>query len=371
MKIARIRWTAYRVPFCAAYTTSHGSVTHREGLLLELSTAEGLAGLGEAAPTPEIGIGGEVLARTFATVAGGFVGLELDRMSGEALSRLHDDAGQAALACAVDTAVCDLLAQSQGISLARFLRTGAASSVDVNALVTQPDVVEAARAAAAARDAGYRTVKLKAGMAEEMTEECARVAGVRKAIQPDVKLRLDPNGAWTIATAMEALGAMAPLDIEYVEQPMAPGNLEAMRYLQERVAIPIAVDEDLTDLEAARRIIQTGGARVLILKPQRLGGLRACLPIIEAARAAGLACVVTTSIEAGIGTAACLQLAAALPAGSPACGLATASLLESDLTNAAIPIVNGSMRLPDAPGLGVHLDESALARYTDGWHEVS
>jgi o-succinylbenzoate synthase len=371
VKIARIRWSAYRVPFRAPYTTSQGSVRHREGLFLELTTGDGLVGLGEAAPVPELGVEGDALAQTFASVAGGLVGLDIDEITGLEPARACEDESEAALACALDTAVCDLSAQSQGVSLASFLRAGAARTVDVNALVTQPDLLVAAQAATNAREAGYRTIKLKVGMAAEMTEECARVAAVRKAIGPELKLRLDPNGAWTVAAALEALRAMAPLAIEYVEQPMAPGNLDAMRYLQEHVAVALAADEDVTDLEAARRIIQTGAARVLILKPQRLGGLRACLPIIDAARAAGLACVVTTSIEAGIGTAACLQLGAALPPGLPACGLATALLLESDLTSAPIPVVNGSMRLPDSPGLGVRLDAAALARYSDGWHEVT
>jgi o-succinylbenzoate synthase len=370
LKIARLRWTTYRVPFRTPYSTSQGVQAERQGLLLELTSDSRLVGLGEAAPTPESGLEAEVLSQTFAAVASALVGLDIDALPTPNRQPPTPDPTHAALACALDTAVCDLLAQEGNFSLARYLRTEAAASVEVNALVTAPDLIEAVKAARAARDAGYRTVKLKVGMADEATLECARIVAVRKTLGPEVKLRLDPNGAWDIATAMTVLRAVEPLDIEYVEQPLAAGNLDAMAYLQSRLKIPIAADEDVTDIAAAQRVINAGAARVLILKPQRLGGVRPSLQLIEAAGRAEVACVVTTSIETGVGTAACLHLAAALPPGSPASGLATAALLESDLTLAPIVASEGSMRLPDGAGLGVQLDPEALVRYTDGWREA-
>jgi o-succinylbenzoate synthase len=371
MKIGRLRWTTYRVPFRAPYTTAQGSQTHREGLLLELITDTGLVGLGEAAPTPDSGISGDDLAGALASVGSGLIGLDIEDIVAPSPQRMPPSPSQAAPACALDTAICDLLAQERGVSLACFLRPGAPSMVEVNALVTAPDLLAATRAATAARDAGYRTIKLKVGMAEEDTEECARIAAVRKAIGPQVKLRLDPNGAWDIPRALKVLGAIGPLDVEYVEQPLPPGNLEAMAYLQERVNVSLAADEDVMDIDAARRILKSAAAQVLVLKPQRLGGLRACLQAIEIAERAGAASTVTTSIESGVGTAACLHLAAGLPPGSPASGLATASLLEHDLTSSAVEVTQGTMRLNNEPGLGVRLDSPALSKYTTGWTEAS
>ena len=371
MNIIRVRWTAYRVPFRTPYTTSQGTATHREGLLVELSADDGCIGLGEAAPTPETRIEATALAAAFTSKAASLLGQDIDHLASLPPPRSQPDETSAAVDCAIDTAICDLLAQSRGLSIARLLRPDAASAVAVNALVTKPDIIGASLAAAAALEAGYGTLKLKAGMEEAVSEECARIAAVRRALGPGVKLRLDPNGGWDLATAIEVLGAVGPLGIEYVEQPLPPGNLDSMRYVQQHVMVPLAADEDVTGFEAALRVIETRAARVLILKPQRIGGLRACREIMVLAKDAGLACVVTTSIETGIGTAASLQLSASLPAGSPACGLATASLLASDLTTLPLRIQRGAMRLPDSPGLGVHLDADALARCTDGWHEVT
>ena len=366
-----MRWTSYTVPFRTTYTTSQGVQPERQGLLVELTADTGLVGLGEAAPTPEARVTGDALSQRFASMAASLVGLDIDAAFQIQPGLYYEDHSDASLACAVDTAVCDLLAQEREVPVARLLNGNVADRVEVNALVTAPDLLEAAKAATAARKAGFRTIKLKVGVAEEMTEECARVVAVRKAAGPDLKLRLDPNGAWDIATAMTAMRALEPLNIEYLEQPLPPGNVEAMAYLQARLNVPIAADEDVTDIGTAQRIIETGAARVLILKPQRLGGLRASLEVIRAAERAGIACVITTSIETGVGTAACLHLAAALPPGSPACGLATASLLENDLASLSIPVSGGAMRLPHAPGLAVQLDSVTLARYTQGWSEAS
>jgi L-alanine-DL-glutamate epimerase-like enolase superfamily enzyme len=214
-------------------------------------------------------------------------------------------------------------------------------------------------------------VKLKVGFLASLDAERERIAAVREAIGPDVRLRLDPNGAWTEAQAIAAIRAFAAYDIEYVEQPIPPGNLPALARVQAAVETPIAADEDVADLTSAERVIAADAAQVLVLKPQRLGGLRACVEIAQTAAATGLLCVMTTNIEAGVGTAACLQLAATLP-DDLAHGLATLNLLQDDLLlDPGLPIEAGRMRRPDAPGLGVTLDEVALMRYSDGWREVS
>ena len=369
MKIASLRWTTYRLPFRAPYVTARGAVTYREGLIIELTAEDGLAGLGEAAPVPEADVSGDALSRTLATLAPRLLRRQPNDFDVKAL--LDSDEAGRALACAVDTAACDLLARHRGVSVAHFLSPNAAAAVAVNALVTAPSPESAARDAAEARVAGFGAVKLKVGTAASLDEERRRVAAVREALGPDVKLRLDANGAWGVDQAIEAIRALAAYRVEYVEQPIAPGNLESLRRVQDAVATPVAADEDVTSPEAARRLLDAGAAHVLVLKPQRLGGLRPSREVIDAATAAGVKVVVTTSIESGVGTAACLHLAASLPDVGRAHGLATLDLLEDDLIlDSGLPIVKGCMRLPEGPGLGVRLDEAALARYSDGWREA-
>jgi L-alanine-DL-glutamate epimerase-like enolase superfamily enzyme len=224
----------------------------------------------------------------------------------------------------------------------------------VNALVTASDTKGAVEAARLAVEEGYGTVKLKVGVAGSAAEEVERIRAVRGSLARKCRLRLDANGAWDETTTVTVLSAIHSLDIEYVEQPVAPGNLETMARIRRQGIARIAADEDVLDPETARRALEAGAADVLVLKPIALGAVQATLQVAEEARAAGLEVVVTTSIDTGVGTALALQLAAALQ--SPfATGLATAHLLESDFLAQSLRVENGCMAVPATPGLGVEL----------------
>jgi L-alanine-DL-glutamate epimerase-like enolase superfamily enzyme len=196
--------------------------------------------------------------------------------------------------------------------------------------------------------------------------EIERIAAVRNALGPDIHLRLDANEAWNLEEAIAILSQCIPYNIQYIEQPLPAGDLAGMRALRQAIPIPIAVDEALHSLESARLVLDSEAADILIIKPQLAGGLRAGQQIIQAATERGVRCVITSAIESGIGLAAALHLAAASPAVTLECGLATLHLLIDDLLIHDLPIHDGHMAVPTNPGLGVELDRQALDRYTAG-----
>lgn len=367
MRIEGVRWMEYRLPFRAPYLTASGRLAFREGLLLQLVAEDGRTGLGEAAPAPESRVTGRDLGRVLAAAAPRLLGQDAAGLGELRLPEGCAAETAAAIRGALDIALCDLLAQEQGVSVARLL-SAAAQSVVVNALVTA--AAGAPARARAALAAGFAVLKLKVGTLPTPEAERRRVAAVRRAVGPEVKLRLDANGAWTAEQAIATLRSLLPYGIEFVEQPVAAGRPQALARVRAATGAVVAADEDVTGPAAARRLVELGAADVLVLKPQRLGGLRACRAIAQAAAAAGVPCVVTTSIEAGVGTAAALHLAAAL--GGPfAHGLATLELLADDLIlGPGLPAEGGVMRVPESPGLGVRLDEAALARAGAGWQEA-
>ncbi len=365
--IRSLRWSAFRLPFRQPFATSAGVVAAREGLILRLTTSDGCTGLGEASPLPERGgsLAGAVAAMEAAAAA--LVDAPAAAVDAVLTSLVAEGASGASVACALDTALLDAAARSRGMRVATLLAPDARATVNVNATLGAAD---AAADAARARREGYRCVKLKVGAAGDAETERRAVAAVREAIGSDVALRLDANGAWTEDEARAVLSLVAPYDIEYVEQPLPPGNLDALRRVREATGVAIAADEDVVSLPAVEAILASDAAGVLVVKPMQLGGLRPCLAIMEIARAADVRVVVTTTIDAGIATAAALHLAATLAPGAPACGLATAALLEHDLlarpepgSGSPLAIAAGWMALPPGPGLGVTLDEAALRRY--------
>ena len=230
----------------------------------------------------------------------------------------------------------------------------------VNAVIGVRSTEAAIAAAREARKNGYHCVKLKA---LPIQEEVERVAAVRDAIGPAIHLRLDANEAWNLEEAIAFLSQCVPYNIQYVEQPLKAHDLAGMRALRQAVPIPIAVDEALHNLESAQLILDSEAADVLVIKPQLVGGLRVGQQIIQAAAERGVRSVITSTIEAGIGLTAALHLAAASPAVTLECGLATLHLLVDDLLVNNLPVHDGLLTVPTGPGLGIELDWEALRRY--------
>lgn len=219
------------------------------------------------------------------------------------------------------------------------------ATVPVNGLVTSPDPVAAGREAAALAHAGYRTVKVKVGDRDDL----ARVAAVRAALGPDIGLRVDANGAWSVSRAIDRIQALSRHDLEFVEEPVS--GLEALARVREGVVVPIAADESVRSLADIAELRRLGSADVLVLKVQACGGVRNALAWAEAA---AIPVTVTSMIESSIGLAAGAALAAALPELTLACGLATASLLAADVTKDPLTAVAGEVsvrRIEPDPGL--------------------
>jgi o-succinylbenzoate synthase len=210
-------------------------------------------------------------------------------------------------------------------------------SVPVN--VTVP-AVDAGRARQIVAASGCRTAKVKVaekGQAE--SEDIERVAAVRDALGPDGRIRVDANGGWTVEQATRMLRQLDRYSLEYAEQPCA--TLAELAELRRHIDIPVAADESIRKAADPLRVRAAGAADIVMVKVQPLGGVRAALRVAEAC---GLPVVVSSAVDTSIGLAAGVALAAALPELPHACGLATMSLLDGDVT--ADPLAESGGALP-------------------------
>ena len=123
--------------------------------------------------------------------------------------------------------------------------------VGVNATLPSLGPAALAEAAQQSVESGFETLKVKAGAERETEVLVERIRAIRTAVGPEVRLRIDVNGAWDLATAEERLEAIARFDIEFVEQPLAAHDLDGLAELRRRVRVPIAADEAAESL--ARR----------------------------------------------------------------------------------------------------------------------
>ncbi|HEU4910697.1 MAG TPA: o-succinylbenzoate synthase [Actinomycetes bacterium] len=212
-------------------------------------------------------------------------------------------------------------------------------SVPVN--VTVPAVGPEHAGRLVASSAGCRTAKVKvAEPGQQEGDDIARVEAVRAALGPDGAIRVDANGAWDVdeAVRMTRLLDRAAGGLEYVEQPCP--SVEELAAVRRKVEVPVAADESIRRAQDPLRVVRLEAADVAVLKVQPLGGVAACLRIAEQI---GLPVVVSSALETSVGIAAGVALAAALPELPYACGLATLSMLDGDVTSSPLRVVDGQL----------------------------
>jgi len=357
--------------------TAHSTLSTRQGAIVEIHTAEGITGIGEIAPMPDFS-GGNLNEALTALDQSPIVSKLLSMEPDEALDCLYRavDSLPSSTICGLEIALLDTLGQAQQCSISELLTQHSPfhsvhphrsvfiaprTHIHVNAIISASTINIAVNDAQAAIATGFRCLKLKLGMG--LKADIERVHAVREAIGPTIHLRLDANEAWNFDQAYTILTTCAPLDIQYVEQPLKASDLIGMHNLRQAVSIPIAADESIYDFASACRVIAAQAADILILKPHLVGGLYVSRQIIQEALKHDLHCVVTSAIETGIGVVATLHLVAASPEVTLECGLATLHMLEDDLVTEPLPIHNGMFTVPTGAGLGVHLDRRALGRW--------
>lgn len=365
MRIRDIQWQPYSIPFLRGFQTAHGVLGTREGILVNMTFDEGFTGIGEISPLPSYSMGNLKDASSFLSELASrmhHISLEeaLELLAAEKLTSKN-----ASTLCGMEIALLDALGKAMDRTISTLLSPPdftPRASVPVNTVISEKEVKAACEAARKARMHGFPCVKLKVGLGLSISEEVERIAMVRETIRPSMHLRLDANEAWQLEEAIALLTQCVPYDIQYVEQPLKTQNLTEMRILRQAVPILIAADEAVFDLQSMYLVLENEAADILVMKPQLAGGLRRVQNMIQAASEQGVNSVITSTLEAGIGIAAELHLAAAMPAITLECGLATLPLLADDLIKEELPVLDGFMAVPTGPGLGVELDRQAFNR---------
>lgn len=239
--------------------------------------------------------------------------------------------------------------------------------IPVNATVpaVDPDSV----AAVLARFPGCRTAKVKVGSPDQtLAQDVARVRAVREALGPEGRIRIDANAGWNVDEAEHAIHALAPFDLEYVEQPCASvEELAEIRRRTKYMGVPIAADESVRRADDPLAVAEAGAADILVIKAQPLGGIHRALELIGRT---GLPVVVSSALDTSIGLSMGAHLAASVPSLEFDCGLGTASLLAADVTRSPLIPEDGSIPVRRVlPHLDLLERYAASPERTEWWFE--
>ncbi|MEO8975214.1 MAG: mandelate racemase/muconate lactonizing enzyme family protein [Casimicrobiaceae bacterium] len=262
---------------------------------------------------------------------------------------------------AVETALWDLVAKARGRPLYRLLGA-CADRVPVYAsgglYAHDPSTANVGREMAGYVAQGFRAVKMKVAGAS-LSHDVARVAEVREAIGPDVRLMVDAVYMLDEASAMRMARAFERYDVWFLEAPLAPGNLPGLRRLTSRSPIPIAGNEVAFGLDGYRDVIVEGGVDVVHLDVNQCGG------IAEARRISALAAAFHRPVSFHCATSAVcfasnLHVAASIANTESIEYHCVHRMLFDRLPADRFRIENGFAVLPETPGLGVDIDPSTM-----------
>jgi len=355
VRLEEIEVIPYSLPFREPYITARGELRERQLILVRIR-GEGLEGWGEtAALSLRRGVGieeiaAEIRSRCWPGLLEGEV--EPHRIW-SAIARCRNRGASAPAVAAVDIALHDLVGKASGQPVWRLLGAAEASPVTCNATLPAANPTETRRLAQEWSGEGFRTFKLKMGLPGDVTQ----VATVRQTLGDSVEIRVDANGAWSVDDAADRLEALAQHRIELAEQPV--GTFEQMVELRGRVDVRIAADESLVSPFDARRAKELGACDVAAVKVAKVGGLGAALEIAET-----MPSYLSSALEGPVGiTAAAHAVQALRYRGGDAAvahGLATERLFSATVGRGA-SAERDRLHLADQPGLGVEIDEDALA----------
>jgi o-succinylbenzoate synthase len=349
VRLTRVELTPLALALRTPLRTARATYAQREGFVLRLHDEAGRVGQGEATPLAEFGT--ESLAHCEAALRSARLEGQVCGTQLEEVSALLAGWTLPAARHAVELALLDLLAQRRGLPLARLLSPGARRSLQVNALLSARSPGELAAEARGAARQGYGTLKVKVGGAP-VEEDVARLAALRDAVGNGPLLRVDANGAWGADEALEALERLSAFRLALCEQPVPAGDLEGWRRVSAAAPCALGADESLALPAVLEALLASGAAQVLVLKPMVLGGLLPALALARRAAAQGMEAFVTSSLDGVVARAGAAQLAAALPSGALASGLAVGQLFRDEVPHAYSP-ARGEIALPELAGLGL------------------
>ena len=338
MNISEVKIEKHTLRYKKPISTSHGIITDRSVILLGLKDKKGTWGYGESSPLK------------------GFSNENTDDVEnilaewGETKNKRLLTGSPAAKA-AVDCAFLDLKAKNNGLPLHKYMNSESLKEFPISQLILGETPKELVSNARRATEAGYKTLKIKVGTSSEEIDY-ERLKAVRETVGQEIAIRIDANRGWNTNQAIDILGRLIPFAIEFVEEPTR--GLDNLATVQKNVVQKIAIDESLQDVDNIEKIKSAQIAKILIIKPSAIGGIKFASQLIDRAKSLELEVVVTSLLDGAIGVAAAAHLTSAYNLFDPAPGLGTSALLADDLAE-SIPVNNGNMVLEESSGLGIKI----------------
>jgi len=360
MRIKEVELRTIELPLVRPFRTSFGTQLNRELLLLKVTTREGSEGWSECVAmseplySPEYTAACQDVIERFLLPK---IFLQEDVIAEEISTVLKPFLGHQMSKAALETAILDAELKLNGISFGSYLgssRDLIDCGVSVGITSTIEDLVNEVSIYISE---GYRRIKLKI----EPGWDILPVRTIRE-LWPDIPLQVDANQAYTRHDT-DLLKQLDPYDLLLIEQPLNEHDVLGHAMLAKEVATPICLDESITSLESARDALALKATSIINIKPGRVGGYLESVKIHDLCVENNIPVWCGGMLETGVGRAANVALASLPGFTLPGDTSASSRYFHRDITDPFV-MVDGQLRVPMQPGIGVHIDLNFIEQIT-------
>ena len=368
MQITRVEGIRVVVPIEAPILTCYGALQGYTRTLIKVHTTDGPIGWGETHGSVQPARL-EALGKAIAGLAPWEVGRIRSR-----LNNLNYYSKDEQAVAGIEVACLDLIGRATGRPVYDLLGGKLRDSVEACAYLFFRNSNESGEgeissaetmAAEAARwheRYGHTTVKIKGGvLTPEQELEALRLTA--DAVGSSVKLRIDPQGGWTIPTALRIGRAMEALPMEYLEDPV--WDMQAMATVRSQVRIPLATNMCVTRFEHLGPAVAVRPIDIILSDIWYWGGMHATQSLDMVAERLGFGLGMHANGELGIGLAAMLHMSAVMPHLKTAIDVMNPHALGDVIVGGQLQPRGGHYTVPDGPGLGIEVDEDKVAEYAE------
>lgn len=324
-------------------------------LFLELHADNGLVGLGEVSDIEKFEFDPMVLRSELEDAL-----LSVDPFDLEQLTRRLSFGPL--VDCAVDSALYDLQGKALGVPVYQLMGGRYRERVLVSWVVyiRHPDLVGQEMEEMVRR--GFSAFKLKVGLNFDHDEECVRV--IRAVAGPAAQIKLDASGTWSVDEAIANIRRLEKHGLQGVETPTNPQDIGGLARIRRSVSVPIIEHVD-QDFSYALELVRQEAVDIFNVATVSAGGIFRAKKLMALAEAAGIHCLLGSTVELGVGTAAQLHLAASSAMVTYPSDLIGPAMYVDDYLAEPFRYEQGHLAVPTGPGLGVRVDPvrlEALAR---------
>jgi L-Ala-D/L-Glu epimerase len=354
MKIDKLEFIPHRLKRRGRWQTASYTADHVDVFYVKIYTDDGVVGIGAGSVVPNMrgdpfGAGLEAVKSAAIDL---FIGKDPLQIA-PLFNALHRAVpGFTRHKAGIELGLFDLLAKAFNVSLSTLLGGGTRAAIPALKMLSMGSPSEMAETASSYVQQGFPNIKVKLGTGA--AGDLERFKAVRSAVGPDVTLTVDFNGAYDAEAATAVIALLEPLGLAMVEQPVNGTDLKGMAEVKRAVQTAVLADQEVETSADVFKIARDQVADAVSIKLLKFGGLQESIAAARVCAAAGLRCHVGGTAASSLVDAAQVHFISAMANVTTPSEVAEFTALDGDLIE-GLEIVDGAVRVPSGPGLGVRL----------------